>query len=1821
MATRDGFDVAQKLLGKAVDPVLDYASADPNVGVLNDWNTLMAITLGSLDYYHKVAFSLAQMYQHTHPMFLDEEDAVTVGFINGDVTDAGRDAELFDSTTFNIDWANTPAGTGDYPAWDGWPVDNDALPGYPEASSTRVIVHMKGMWVRITASVGGVTAASTFEVDVPRAVSESTFGSPDYEDVRVYYTTENTTTGLPVGGLMTEVARTISDDTITIEVPVYLGWGAPSLYYIICWDSPDGYADDVAPTTIVASDASSLLTIEEGEPREYFDESRYDLVHFSNDRNHILKHVNSTRFDLVDGSAKFADETNPKFYRLPSLEGSLDSSSGAIPFIGSIWGYGYSFDKGDDNPSSRHDVFGAILCYRAAAGEDVDMQVLSGPTTPPEFHPNDWKDFGYYPPIPDEYTVLAKAIVKQAQSNHDSALRPKSYIEYLDIMPSYGREHISEQSFVRDMTTTLLENILLPHDIQGLAGETLFPILKMTPITTDLTSGFYSNAARVLDVRSASLLNQYWKVPVDHPATTRTISAVESMHELMSEDPYGYPGQLLFERGIREITADYLGHQLSTILSTFDADSGNATFGTYIFEHPTTKIYEAASLEIVFGGANACQEFGATERTEKDYTVRLKLRSETADSITKDVFVTAGKYFVTDDEAAELLSAGTGRDPYLWPTRLQENRDWVLHGRAALTPDPRAGETREIVMKQFDPDDPDLLTETEFLAAQEEIYADELNSGDPVRVSRAQALIDAAVDRQDLIGYDTIDTRTVADDMVGIDDMNVGVTLYTTAATLKWQSSSRFWGGGHPTVDIYDEDTGQLKVRYGYEVNDAWQFQSFTQSEVEADRSTYIEEHPESSFILRQQIDDDGAVNGEFRLDGTRVMLGTTFIADFTDVSGKIYSVNLKLRAGGIPVVNMLATIDTVGSTSAPSAILQVSAPTSYELLSEDFEWIEFTFSKPADLSAGERYALVLTVENPLDDEIPLSATNYIDWAYADQNVYSYGATGTTSTLSEDEPSSSAALTLADGTNFSTSSFYVTVAGDLHLVTSRSGNVLTLSTPTTTAYSEDDRVYEVSLASQLLDNPLFITKSITGVTKNRLDTSLSLNVDHSLSKGLVGSWLFSEGSGSTTDNNANFGRYTGTISGATWVPGKNGWSLSFNGADANVTVGDLVELNATTSFMISFWMNQRVIDVADTIFTKATDADNHLEIRTTAGGNFEVGLDDGADAIGYWDYSDDISALTWYHISIVYDGGGAANADRLKIFVDGRQISLSFTGTIPTATNDLAGVDATIGAASGSFDGLIEDFKIYDEAMSDANVKWLEDNTLAMYESSVSPKIPFFSSSSSAADFSQRWTYVEGSDQNYSWVNPSTNPEYDATYQLLQEQDVVGAVVEVQYQEWTGADLEITEGGSDAFYIAASDDEYIADNTNAPFVGWLDGLDPVAGFNVPNSYDFPPVNVSRARGQNRTDGYMCWKSKRYTLPTELSIFPLAQKVGTSVVYIPTVKDMYVTAICRRWDGTREAVNKLVPAGTATPLSLASETEEITLRDAYVSVKSPRLSGGKPAVSAVIDSDHPLANGLIGAWLMNEGTGGIIADHTNGENVATATSEPAWTLSPNGLAMEFTVGDPDYLSCSSVLPVTSELTVVSYCLVNNSAANRLLLDSRDADNDGFVLFVDSSDQLSLYWNEYDYTSGSAITQGEWVQFACTHKPGESLLYENGGLLSGSASGTGGAANVALTSPPTIGTQSFSTPAESWDGSIGLVYVWNRSLSAEEIGWLYQTPYEMFSDGSRRPIFYSQTATINTSEYVGVDMLWVDDTAFSEAPFYGYGPAEAFTIRSI
>jgi hypothetical protein len=214
--------------------------------------------------------------------------------------------------------------------------------------------------------------------------------------------------------------------------------------------------------------------------------------------------------------------------------------------------------------------------------------------------------------------------------------------------------------------------------------------------------------------------------------------------------------------------------------------------------------------------------------------------------------------------------------------------------------------------------------------------------------------------------------------------------------------------------------------------------------------------------------------------------------------------------------------------------------------------------------------------------------------------------------------------------------------------------------------------------------------------------------------GPTGFWKFDEGIGTTALDSSGNG-ITGTlVNGPVWSPGKSGSALMFNGVTNYVDLGNPAALQLTGAMTAAAWVNTRTLARNGRIIAKSAGGGLlgwSLNVETYNVFEFSIARDVNTqvwvDGIG------GVPLNTWVHVAGVYEPGVA-----MRIYINGT-LSNSQTVGIPTSqfnapVNVQIGslADGVSGACSNCrFDGTIDDVRIYNRALTTAEVLQLYSGT------------------------------------------------------------------------------------------------------------------------------------------------------------------------------------------------------------------------------------------------------------------------------------------------------------------------------------------------------------------------------------------------------------------------------------------------------------------------------------------------------------------------------
>ena len=160
---------------------------------------------------------------------------------------------------------------------------------------------------------------------------------------------------------------------------------------------------------------------------------------------------------------------------------------------------------------------------------------------------------------------------------------------------------------------------------------------------------------------------------------------------------------------------------------------------------------------------------------------------------------------------------------------------------------------------------------------------------------------------------------------------------------------------------------------------------------------------------------------------------------------------------------------------------------------------------------------------------------------------------------------------------------------------------------------------------------------------------------------------------------------------------QNIYSLDFDGVDDYVDCGDLSQLGGETEITISMWM--RSTSSANKILLDFKEGASRIAIQRYTNNIIYLYVNN----VGV-DYSITTLLNNWYNIVYVFNGSGATDADRLKLYVNGIEIiASSFSGTVPTSIGTFtSAMDSKIGSLynnSFGFRGNIDEVSVFNSVI------------------------------------------------------------------------------------------------------------------------------------------------------------------------------------------------------------------------------------------------------------------------------------------------------------------------------------------------------------------------------------------------------------------------------------------------------------------------------------------------------------------------------------------
>jgi len=213
--------------------------------------------------------------------------------------------------------------------------------------------------------------------------------------------------------------------------------------------------------------------------------------------------------------------------------------------------------------------------------------------------------------------------------------------------------------------------------------------------------------------------------------------------------------------------------------------------------------------------------------------------------------------------------------------------------------------------------------------------------------------------------------------------------------------------------------------------------------------------------------------------------------------------------------------------------------------------------------------------------------------------------------------------------------------------------------------------------------------------KNINDTVANL-IENNI--GLMGRWEFDEGSGTTAADSSGNGN-TGNVNGASWVDGKYGKALSFDGVNDYVEVKDSNSLDITGNITIAAWVYPLNVTGETGYILNKGPGNAGIWLQVSYGGYVKFAARNSADT-GWVYLTDDTTPLStnnWHHVAAIYD------RSYIRIYVNGREVkNKAISDQLLTYTQPLE-IGRRI-ACPYCFNGAIDEVRIYNKALSSDEV-------------------------------------------------------------------------------------------------------------------------------------------------------------------------------------------------------------------------------------------------------------------------------------------------------------------------------------------------------------------------------------------------------------------------------------------------------------------------------------------------------------------------------------
>jgi hypothetical protein len=694
--------------------------------------------------------------------------------------------------------------------------------------------------------------------------------------------------------------------------------------------------------------------------------------------------------------------------------------------------------------------------------------------------------------------------------------------------------------------------------------------------------------------------------------------------------------------------------------------------------------------------------------------------------------------------------------------------------------------------------------------------------------------------------------------------------------------------------------------------------------------------------------------------------------------------------------------------------------------------------------------------------------------------------------------------------------------------------------------------------------------------------------------GLVAEYSFDEGSGAAVAD-ASGKDNDGTVAGAAWTgAGKNAGALSFDGIDDLVSVPDATSLDLTAGMTLEAWVRPDAVNGWRTAILKERPGDLAYALYpSTSGGrpNGEAGLASVYGPAG-------IPAGAWTHLATTYDGSV------LKLYVNGAEAAARNQAvSVPTSNLPLRIGGNTVWGEY--FDGLIDDVRVYNRALTPAEV--LADRDRAVDGGPPPPPPPDTTAPSVSVSAPAGGSTVYGTvdvtaaasdnvgvsgvqfkldGQNLgqedvsgpygtTWTTtgvPNGNHQLTAVARDAAGNTATSTTVTVNVQNDTTAPTAsitapangATVSGSQTVTASASDNvgvagvqfmrdgqELGAEDTTAPYsTSWNTA-------SVPNGTHNLTAVARDAAGNAVTSSVVAVNVQNDATPPTVSVTAPANGAtvsGTLNVSATAADNVGVSGVQFKLNG-----QNLGTEDTAAPYGVSWNTTTVVNGNHQLTAVARDPTGNTTASSVVtvnVQNAAPPPAGLVAAYSFNEGSGTMATDASSARNTGTV-SGASWTAAGrNGGALVFDgVNDWVTVADSASLDLTTGMTLEAWVRPTTTGqAWRTLILKETLSNlvYGSYTATTQAGRPNVEIGSTALYGTGALAVNTWTHVTATYDRATLRLYVNGTQVASRA-------HTALigTSAGALRIGGNAIWGEFFAGTIDNVRVYNRALTAAQV----------------------------------------------------------------